>query len=261
MWAFSQRRESRSRSNPEQLWLRAPSRHSVAIKFRLRSLKAAWQFTMCIGAIIARLRIFTTSSLLARVHLGQEIQRKAGLTLRKVAQSKYERPQFTSQTTTMDATRISDGSYGMLKRCDPLNMPTYLGAVLEVDIDCKYNTIRMDASDLGYGGTHGVSDWELLEQKCNPFSVDVWCLGNMICDNFTEGYAFRHKGKIEEMESIEQLVVGICREDPAKRPTMDDVVNRFFDIGAQRVEISFSIHANLQETVGESVHTYSVEFK
>jgi len=39
----------------------------------------------------------------------------------------------------------------------------------------------------GYGGTRGVPEFKFQDQQCNPFAVDVWCLGNFIKKIFTEG--------------------------------------------------------------------------
>ncbi|KAJ6525875.1 hypothetical protein DFH09DRAFT_1095431 [Mycena vulgaris] len=225
-------------------------------------------------------------------------------------------------STAIDAARISDGSYVILKRCDPSDISLFPGVVPEVHMfeklaseplvsdpknhcvspieiihvpkqdseevlivlpllyewvrfpfstigeavsffsqtfeglqflhnnniwhgsssDCKYNNLLMDASpifrddphpwrperiqdfsraprparihdpsagpplvDLGYGGTYGVPEWGFLEQRCNPFPVDVWCLGNMIHGHFTEGYALLGKQK-NKRPSVKQAI-------------------------------------------------------
>ncbi|KAJ7510707.1 kinase-like domain-containing protein [Mycena galericulata] len=74
-----------------------------------------------------------------------------------------------------------------------------------------------------YGGTSGVPEWAFPERLCNPFAVDVWCLGYTIRAFFTEVRGF---------EFMLDLVADMTQEDPTKRPTMDAVVTRFSDIRA-----------------------------
>ncbi|KAJ8509195.1 hypothetical protein ONZ45_g8608 [Pleurotus djamor] len=60
---------------------------------------------------------------------------------------------------------------------------------------------------------------------CDPFPTDVYLLGNMIRENFTKGsqYASARRG----FEFIVPLVTDMTQTDPAQRPTMDEVVQRF----------------------------------
>jgi hypothetical protein len=62
----------------------------------------------------------------------------------------------------------------------------------------KYYWINFDLSDEydpskglpfvvpGHGGTRNVPEFSFRDRKCNPFAVDVWCLGFMIQVYFTE---------------------------------------------------------------------------
>ncbi|KAJ7028516.1 hypothetical protein C8F04DRAFT_908778, partial [Mycena alexandri] len=34
--------------------------------------------------------------------------------------------------------------------------------------------------DPSYGGIREVPEWAFKDRKCNPFAVDLWCLGFMI---------------------------------------------------------------------------------
>ncbi|KAJ7816970.1 kinase-like domain-containing protein [Mycena olivaceomarginata] len=276
----------------------------------------------------------------------------------------FEESATPPSTILMDATRISDGSYVVLKRCDVLDAPPLPGVIPEVHMfqklsseplasdprnrcirhiellrvpganseeylivmpllllwnevpfstigeaveffsqvfeglqflhnhniwhgDCKYNSVLMDASpilrddphpwewskirdfsraprparsrtrhpvkyywidfdlsgvhdpstgpplvDTNYGGNRHVPEWAFPDQKCNPFAVDVWCLGHMIRAHFTEGFSLMYRKKIEGLEFMHELVADMSQEDPAKRPTMDDVVTRFSGLRA-----------------------------
>ncbi|KAI9444379.1 kinase-like domain-containing protein [Lactarius psammicola] len=57
---------------------------------------------------------------------------------------------------------------------------------------------------------------------CDPFPTDVYYLGNMIRENYSEKY----KG----FEFMEPLIADMVQEDPSKRPTMDKVTARFSEM-------------------------------
>jgi len=86
--------------------------------------------------------------------------------------------------------------------------------------------------DPGYGGTRQVPEFAFQNQKCNPFAVDVWCLGFMIRAHFTEGFDLFGTKKKQGFEFMDELVAEMTQEDPAKRPSMDGVVRRFSQIRA-----------------------------
>ncbi|KAJ6625267.1 kinase-like domain-containing protein [Mycena sp. CBHHK59/15] len=75
-----------------------------------------------------------------------------------------------------------------------------------------------------YGGTREVPEFAFEDQLCNPFAVDVWCLGFMIQSYFTK----KKKG----LEFMNTLVADMVHEDPTKRPKMGEVVRRFSEIKA-----------------------------
>ncbi|KAJ7164807.1 kinase-like domain-containing protein [Mycena crocata] len=62
----------------------------------------------------------------------------------------------------------------------------------------------------------------------DPFPIDVYYIGNLIRQDFTEGnpWTSRKKG----FEFMEPLVADMVNEDPSLRPTMDEVVVRFEEI-------------------------------
>ncbi|RDB24810.1 NUAK family SNF1-like kinase 2 [Hypsizygus marmoreus] len=66
---------------------------------------------------------------------------------------------------------------------------------------------------------------------CDPFRVDVYCIGNAVRQNFLEtrgnlGYEYPKRG----FGFLRELVLDMVKEDPNERPTMDEVVARFTDL-------------------------------
>ncbi|KAG9220673.1 hypothetical protein CCMSSC00406_0003772 [Pleurotus cornucopiae] len=60
---------------------------------------------------------------------------------------------------------------------------------------------------------------------CDPFPTDVYLLGNLIRENFTEGSRFASKRL--GFQFMKPLVADMTHDDPSKRPSMDEVVERF----------------------------------
>ncbi|KAF8059525.1 hypothetical protein FPV67DRAFT_1426286 [Lyophyllum atratum] len=71
-----------------------------------------------------------------------------------------------------------------------------------------------------WGGDKTVPEFSIPgAPPCDPFPVDIYCIGNAIKQNFVDakkGFEFM-RGLISEMTD----------EDPQKRPTMNEVVSRF----------------------------------
>ncbi|KAJ7140502.1 kinase-like domain-containing protein [Mycena crocata] len=81
------------------------------------------------------------------------------------------------------------------------------------------------------GGDKSVPEFRFSEdgdppEACDPFPTDVYYLGNMIRVDFLEGNT-RSKHRKAGLEFMKPLVNDMVSEDPAKRPTMDEVVERF----------------------------------
>ncbi|KAJ6516596.1 hypothetical protein C8R47DRAFT_1172844 [Mycena vitilis] len=118
--------------------------------------------------------------------------------------------------------------------------------------DCKFNNIMMDASPIlrddphpwdpfrtrdysartrparsqpGYGGLQDVPEWAFPQRMCDPFAVDIWCLGYTL-------RGLMPPYKIKGFEFMHELLADMCHEDPTKRPTIDEVVDRFSRIKA-----------------------------
>ncbi|KAJ3480772.1 hypothetical protein NLI96_g8117 [Meripilus lineatus] len=62
-------------------------------------------------------------------------------------------------------------------------------------------------------------EWYGMKTKFDPFPVDVYYLGNLIREEFLQ--------KTRGLEFIIPLVSDMVQDDPAKRPTMDEVVSRY----------------------------------
>ncbi|KAJ3856534.1 hypothetical protein EV368DRAFT_32205 [Lentinula lateritia] len=93
--------------------------------------------------------------------------------------------------------------------------------LIDWDLSKRYDTIRGVTLRMpGYGGDQSVPEFRRKE-PCNPFSVDVYCLGNVIRQKFIEVHSIRN------LEFLQELVFDMTHDDPQKRPTMDEVVARF----------------------------------
>ncbi|RDB25449.1 hypothetical protein Hypma_007495 [Hypsizygus marmoreus] len=83
---------------------------------------------------------------------------------------------------------------------------------------------------LGWGGDRTVPEFQTSDYTlCDPFPVDVYCLGNAIRENFidgAEGMATAKKG----FDFMRELVDDMVNNDPKQRPAMQQVVARFDDI-------------------------------
>ncbi|KAG6871490.1 hypothetical protein C0995_004116 [Termitomyces sp. Mi166 len=64
---------------------------------------------------------------------------------------------------------------------------------------------------------------------CDPFAVDVYCIGNSIREDYLDGQEILEKPK-KGFEFMRELVNDMTNSDPKKRPSMTDVVSRFEDV-------------------------------
>ncbi|TFK64548.1 hypothetical protein BDN72DRAFT_802049 [Pluteus cervinus] len=97
---------------------------------------------------------------------------------------------------------------------------------------------RYDASDTApiediiRGGDKSPPEFQNPTGRCNPFPTDVYCLGNTLRLVFIEGGPdpeFDRPGHYG-LEFMQPLVKDMVHEDPTKRPTMDEVIQRFHEI-------------------------------
>ncbi|KAF5376400.1 hypothetical protein D9757_008694 [Collybiopsis confluens] len=78
----------------------------------------------------------------------------------------------------------------------------------------------------GYGGDQSVPEFK-KDEYCDPFPVDVYCLGNVIRERFISGDSAMQFSPRRNVEFLEELIADMTQEEPTKRPKMDEVVSRF----------------------------------
>jgi len=84
------------------------------------------------------------------------------------------------------------------------------------------SSTAVPSEDRIWGGDRTVPEYVDYKGPCNPFPIDVYYVGNLIKTDFIDqkyGFSF-----------MTPLISDMVHEDPAKRPTMDQVVTRFDEI-------------------------------
>ncbi|KAG6848030.1 hypothetical protein H0H93_004070 [Arthromyces matolae] len=82
-----------------------------------------------------------------------------------------------------------------------------------------------------WGGDRTVPEHKLPHNPpCDPFPVDVYCLGSVIRRNFLDGWTVFNIKPKEGFEFIRELISDMVKDNPQERPTMDEVVARYDDI-------------------------------
>ncbi|KAJ3712479.1 kinase-like domain-containing protein [Lentinula raphanica] len=101
---------------------------------------------------------------------------------------------------------------------------------IDWDLSKRYDTTTRKPLRLpGYGGDQTVPEFKRNE-RCNPFTVDVYCLGNVIRQSFIEGDPYVKDPPRRNVGFLRELIADMTHDDPSKRPTMNEVVARFEDI-------------------------------
>ncbi|KAJ3831380.1 kinase-like domain-containing protein [Lentinula raphanica] len=104
---------------------------------------------------------------------------------------------------------------------------------IDWDLSQQYNAIirttRTPVRLPGYGGDSTVPEFK-RNVPCNPFAVDVYCLGNVIRQRFIEGDPIVEDPPRRNVGFLRELIADMTHDDPLKRPTMDEVVARFEEI-------------------------------
>lgn len=78
------------------------------------------------------------------------------------------------------------------------------------------------------GGDRTVPEFRTGDgEVCNPFPTDIYYVGNMIREHFLQ--------KLPGFEFMAPLIADMMQEDPRKRPTVDENVDRF-----QQLRLSLS---------------------
>ncbi|RDB25045.1 hypothetical protein Hypma_007489 [Hypsizygus marmoreus] len=93
----------------------------------------------------------------------------------------------------------------------------------------KEDALYLTAGNWG-AGDKTVPEFHAHEDSlCDPFAVDVYCMGNIIRENFLGGGEPQEVAK-KGFDFMHELVADMVQDDPKARPTMDQVVSRFNDI-------------------------------
>ena len=136
-----------------------------------------------------------------------------------IDQSKDFRWKAKWHSRTRRPTRYLLIDFGLSRRYDPANGPP-------LDLPVR-------------GGDKSAPEHQDRVMLCNPFSTDVYHLGNVIRDDFMRVYTFLSFGhttltnkiqKYRGFEFMEPLIADMVQNDAMKRPTMDEVVTRFSEI-------------------------------
>ncbi|KAH9970469.1 hypothetical protein BJV74DRAFT_867042 [Russula compacta] len=72
------------------------------------------------------------------------------------------------------------------------------------------------------GGDKSAPEHNHGARRCNPFHTDIFYLGNLVRENFMR--------KFKGFEFMRELVDAMTDDNPAKRPSIEEVVKRFRDI-------------------------------
>ncbi|KAF8265789.1 kinase-like domain-containing protein, partial [Lactarius quietus] len=91
-------------------------------------------------------------------------------------------------------------------------------------IDCglaRHYTSRDDIDEPLRGGDSAVPE-HVSGSQCNPFHTDIYYLGNLIRQGFIEKYP--------DFEFMQELVSEMMQNDPAMRPVIVYVIDRFANI-------------------------------
>jgi len=100
---------------------------------------------------------------------------------------------------------------------------------IDFDLSRVYNPTDGPPQEMPpWGGDKTVPEFRTPNIPCDPFPVDVYCIGNAIRRHFLEGYLKQPPKK--GFDFMKNLVADMTHDDPKQRPTMDEVVARFADI-------------------------------
>ncbi|KAJ6625323.1 kinase-like domain-containing protein [Mycena sp. CBHHK59/15] len=85
------------------------------------------------------------------------------------------------------------------------------------------------------GGDKTVPEFQFTDdggpEPCDPFPTDIYYLGNMILYDFLEGDPLlNYENKLFGFEFMKPLVYDMIADDPKKRPSIDEVIDRFVKI-------------------------------
>ncbi|KAJ7724949.1 hypothetical protein DFH07DRAFT_931621 [Mycena maculata] len=94
---------------------------------------------------------------------------------------------------------------------------------IDYNLLSRYNDVGRHLELGGWGGDKTVPEFR-TEELCDPFPVDVYCLGNTIRRYFTKGYEDGMNPGKKGFGFMKDLFQDMCRDDPKTRPTMNVTV-------------------------------------
>ncbi|KAG6827025.1 hypothetical protein H0H92_013507 [Tricholoma furcatifolium] len=96
--------------------------------------------------------------------------------------------------------------------------------LIDFDLSKEYPPGTPRLEEVPWGGDKSVPEHLIRRAPpCDPFPVDVYCLGNCIREGFVYGTRF---GTIKGFEFMRELADDMTNPDPSKRPTMKEAASR-----------------------------------
>ncbi|KAJ7160404.1 kinase-like domain-containing protein [Mycena filopes] len=109
---------------------------------------------------------------------------------------------------------------------------------IDFGISCMFNPGEETLADPIMGGDRSPPEFGPREAlrapptsgKLDPFSTDIYYIGNMIREEFLDGFPPLGVSPKFGFDFMRPLVSDMVQDDPTKRPTIDEVVARFEEI-------------------------------
>jgi len=137
-------------------------------------------------------------------------------------------PLYDSPPHTFDYRKKRDFS-GKAKICSTRTRTPIKYYLVDFGLSRRYNPEDGPPLELPqWGGDKSVPEFTAFDTPCDPFLVDIYCLGNAIRESFFEGDSVLPGRK--GLGFMQELIADMVKDDPKQRPTMDEVVTRFGDI-------------------------------
>ncbi|KAG6855291.1 hypothetical protein H0H87_005397 [Tephrocybe sp. NHM501043] len=98
--------------------------------------------------------------------------------------------------------------------------------ILDFDLSIIYPDEIVRLKQPPWGGDRTVPEHLIPNAPpCDPFLVDVYCIGNIVRESFVEGS--KDTKPKQGFEFMRGLISDMTNKDPTQRPTMDEVMDRF----------------------------------
>ncbi|KAI0298950.1 hypothetical protein BC826DRAFT_90095 [Russula brevipes] len=116
---------------------------------------------------------------------------------------------------------IAIGTSSVLRKLTPGRsaLPYYF-----IDFGLSRQYASRDALDEPVRGGDKSAPEHRSQTRCNPFQTDIYYIGNLVHQEFVEKY--------HGFEFMEGLINSMTLEDPARRPSIEHVIQKFTDIRA-----------------------------